>query len=252
MKPTSAPAWYSSFFTGAALELWRRAIPPETTEQEVEFLAESLEAPEGGKLLDLPCGNGRLTLPMAEAGFKMTGIDISADFIDEGKKAAKQGGQSIEYFAGDVLDFKASGQFAGAFCMGNSFGYFDHDGTERFFKVVSESLEPGARFVLDSAMVAESFLVNGGEREWVEVGDMLMLIENNYDVRESVVETNYTFIQSGKQQKRTSLHWIYTAGDISRMLARVGLVTEEMYGSADFDQYELGSDRLLLVARKGE
>ncbi len=60
-------------------------------------------------------------------------------------------------------------KFDGAFCMGNSFGYFDRSGTMEFFKALGNSLKPGAKFVLDSGMVAECFLVNGGEREWVQI-----------------------------------------------------------------------------------
>ena len=55
-------------------------------------------------------------------------------------------------------------------------------------------------------------------REWYDVGDIIMALENRYLAEESCLETEYTFIREGKTEKRHSLHWVYTAGEIRRML----------------------------------
>ena len=243
-------SWFEHFFSGAALELWRRAIPEERTNQEVQFLHEVLGAAEGSSLLDLPCGNGRLSLPMSLMEYKITGVDFCAAFIDEAKQAAAAKELEIDFVKDDMRKLAFNKNFDGAFCMGNSFGYFDRAGTMEFFNAVSNSLKPGAQFVLDSGMVAECFLVNGGEREWLQVGDMFMLIENNYNCRFSCVETNYTFIQNGKEERRQAVHWIYTACEICQMLEQSNFEVQDLFSSTDFDQFALGSERLLLVAER--
>lgn len=242
--------WCEEFFSGAALELWRNAIPRETTDQEIEFLREVLEAPEGGHLLDLPCGNGRLSLPLAQIGYKVTGVDFCAAFVDEAKQNAIAQKLTIDYLKDDMRKIAFKSRFDGAFCMGNSFGYFDRAGTSEFFKAVSGSLKSGAKFVIDSAMIAECFLVNGGEREWVQVGDMIMLIENNYNCRFSCVETEYTFIRGGEEEKRQAVHWIYTSGEICQMLEQADFVVNDLFSSTEFDQFALGAERLLVVSQK--
>src|SRR5438067_1572377 len=75
--------WYESFFHGLALDLWRKAIPPEQTKAEAEFLVNHLNCESGAQLLDLPCGNGRLSFEMAKRGYQVTGVDISVEFIEE-------------------------------------------------------------------------------------------------------------------------------------------------------------------------
>jgi len=141
-------------------------------------------------------------------------------------------------------------KFDGAFCFGNSFGYFNRKGTEQMFESLSACLKSGSKFVLESIMIAETFLVNGAEREWVRVGDMFMLIENHYDPRESCVQTEYTFISKGKEESRRAAHWIYTSGEVCLMLSKAGFIVNDMFGSLECDAYELGAERMVLVAEK--
>lgn len=255
--------WYEHFFAGEALELWRRAISHETTEEEVRFLCEVLEVQPGGHLLDVPCGNGRLSLPLCQVGYKITAVDFCLEFLDEARsaltklkasadKGSAAGGAmpEVDFVRADMLSLSWSDQFDGAYCMGNSFGYFDREGTRQFLGSVARSLRAGAKFVLDSAMLAESFLLNGGEREWVQLDDMYMLVENIYSPRLSCVETNYTFMRAGKEEKRQSTHWIYTCGELCAMLESSGFSVLELLSSTDFEPYELGSERLLLIAEK--
>jgi len=242
--------WFEDFFSGAALDLWRNAIPQETTEREVEFLSDVFSLPEGSRLLDAPCGNGRLSLPFALLKYKVTGIDFSAAFVAEAKETARTKKVQIDYLQGDMRNLSFENEFDGAFCMGNSFGYFDRAGTLQFFQSVSRSLKSGAKFVIDSAMVAETFLVNGGVKEWVQVGDIYMLIENKYDCRQSLVETDYTFVSKGKEEKRRALHWIYSAGEVCHMLEQADFVVDDLFSSTDCDEFSLGDERLLLVAHK--
>src|SRR6187399_1649394 len=77
--------WYESFFHGVTLDLWRRAIPPEQTKAEAEFLSEQLKCTRGSNVLDVPCGNGRLSFELAKRGLGVTGVDISEEFIEEAR-----------------------------------------------------------------------------------------------------------------------------------------------------------------------
>jgi SAM-dependent methyltransferase len=250
---STANQWYKEFFSGAALDLWRNAKSPEETEDECAFLQEVLNVSSGAHLLDVPCGNGRLSIPMAKASLKVTGLDYCEEFVLEAGKAAKSAklnAELLQFVQGDMRVMSFAQKFDGAFCMGNSFGYFDREGTNQSFTAIGNSLKSGAKLVLDSVMIAESFLVNGGEREWVKVGDMLMLIENAYNCREGFVKTDYTFIRNGNEEQRQAVHWIYTAGEVCAMLETAGFSVLNLFSSTECDPYLLGSERLLLVAEK--
>ncbi len=254
MTDTSANHdWYKNFFSGAALDLWRQAKTEEETEEECAFLQEIFHQSNGTHLLDVPCGAGRLTLPMVQAGYKITGMDYCQEFVDDGAraaKAAKLGSDAVRFVQGDMRTISLEQKFDGAFCFGNSFGYFDREGTEQMFEALYGCLKTGAKFVLETIMLAESFLVNGAEREWLRVGDMLMLVENHYDIRESCVHTDYTFIRKGKEENRRATHWIYTSGEVCSMLSKAGFIVSDLFCSLECDEYTLGAERMLLVAKK--
>src|SRR5579863_3729849 len=115
--------WYRGFFHGLALDLWRRAVTPEQTRLEADFLAQQLSSP--GPLVDVPCGNGRHALALAERGFRVTGVDLSAEFIAEAKSRA--GTLPVDFVHGDMRTLALPSTFAGAYCVGNSFGYMAHE-----------------------------------------------------------------------------------------------------------------------------
>ena len=242
--------WYENFFHGVALDLWRKAVSPEQTQSEADFLVKTLECASGSRLLDVPCGNGRHSLELAKRGYQMTGLDISEQFIEEARASSSAIGTQIEWVLGDMRHVAREATFDGAFCVGNSFGYFEYSEMEAFLNGVSRALKPEARFVVGTGTAAESILLNLKERTWYQVEDILFAIENRYQVEESCLDTHHTFVRDGKVETRQSKHWVYTVGEIRRMLERAGFAVLEMYGSLDCQPFTLGSHQLFVVAQK--
>lgn len=248
-----AAEWFEEFFQGLALEVWRKAKTPEQTGAEADFLAGVLGAGEGGHVLDLPCGNGRLALALAERGFRTTGIDLSAEFIAEAEKQAEIQGKTkkeMQWVRGDMRHLDWRETFDGAYCFGNSFGYFPRGETRAFLAAIQAALKPGKRFVIDTRLAAESLLPDLEERSWSTVEDMLMLVERHYEVAESRLDTEYTFIHKGRSESRQARYYIFTVAEILHMLTESGLEPISLFGSLDQEPYRFGAPRLLLVAEK--
>jgi SAM-dependent methyltransferase len=237
--------WYKDFFQGVALDMWRRAIPPQMTEAEAGFLAEVF--PSGGRILDVPCGNGRHSIALAKRGFKVTGVDLSEEFITEARREAKQSA-AAEFLHTDMRELPWQSEFDGACCLGNSFNYLDYAGTIAFLAAVSKSLKPGGRFVIDTGCSAESLLPKLQERGWMELGDILFLSSRRYDAAESRLEIEYTFVRDGVADKRKASSAVYTVAETRRMLEQTGFATKSLFGGFDKSQFELGSPRLVIVA----
>jgi hypothetical protein len=62
-----------------------------------------------------------------------------------------------------------------------------------FLAAVARGLKPGARFVVETGMAAESILPSLTRTRWFRLGDILMLSENRYHPAESRLDIDYTF-----------------------------------------------------------
>ena len=77
--------WWEQFFEGLSVKLWLQALSPESTRREADVIERALAATSGARLLDVPCGGGRLSLVLAERGYRVTGVDVSCEFLEHAR-----------------------------------------------------------------------------------------------------------------------------------------------------------------------
>src|SRR5690349_22069810 len=94
--------WYEYFFSGLIVEVQRRLPLP--TDAEVAFLKQVLDPKPGERILDVPCGTGRLSIPLAEAGFDVTGVDISLESLADARRAAEEKKLRARFEQSDMRD----------------------------------------------------------------------------------------------------------------------------------------------------
>jgi cyclopropane fatty-acyl-phospholipid synthase-like methyltransferase len=238
--------WFETFFEGLALDMWRNAVTPEQTKLEADFLEKHLQLCAGMCALDVPCGNGRHATELAKRGVRMTGVDLSRGFIDEAREKSAE----VEWVHEDMRTLPWSERFDAAYCWGNSFGYFEPSECERFLRSIAATLKPGARFFLESGAVAESLLPVLQPERTMRVGDIDFHSRNTYAAAESRMDITYTFSR-GEQREEKSIHqWLYSAGEIRRMLIRAGLEPVDAFGDLEAAPYALRSPRLLVLTKR--
>jgi SAM-dependent methyltransferase len=242
--------WWNGFFEGLMVDFWRAAVPDDGAKPEADFIESRLAVPPGARLLDVPCGHGRLALELASRGYRLTGLDLSQDFLCAARASAESRNLQVEWQQGDMREIPPGGPYDGAFCAGNSFGYFDDAGNEAFLRSVAAALKPGARFLLDSGWVAEAILPNFRDRIEMDLEGMRFLAENVYEPETGRVENRFTVSRGKRKVERLASHRIYAYREIVAMLASAGMVAVESYGALSGEPFRLGSHRLLMVARK--
>ena len=243
--------WWREFFSGDALEFVRSSRDEERTRAEAGFIHEAMGLPVGSKVLDVPCGSGRIALELAASGYEVTGVDMSQPLLDDGRAKADARRLPIRWQCGDMRDLPWAEEFDGAACFWNSFGYFDEQGNIDFLEAVSRALKPGAPFVLDTPLIENRVPeILEEPRVWWRVGDLLVLEERLFDHETSRVESDWTFIRDGRRKtKRLSLR-LYTYRELALLLEHAGLGERRAYGSLDFEPFETGSRWLYMVTRK--
>lgn len=242
--------WWENFFHGVALDFWRAAISIEQTRAEADFINNQLQLPVGAKLLDVPCGNGRLSIELAAFGFELTGVDIATEFIEEAKSKAEARGVKVDWRNIEMRALPWTNEFDGAFCFGNSFGYLNDDENADFLKAVSRTLKPGARFILDAPAIAECLLPHFVGQRTIELGDITCTIDTRYDHEQSRMFPRFTFVRNGVEDQRSSSQRVYTYKELVGLLSEAGFETVGAYGSVDEQPFMLGAHRLLIVSQK--
>ena len=250
-------AWYHNFFHGLPQEAWKAAQTDEQTQLDLELLVETLEFGPGDRLLDVFCGYGRHALPLARMGARITGVDISAEYIAELQSEA--GKLLVTAVQGDFLqltnaDLSADALFDAGYCLGNSFSFFPRPDMLAFLSRIASLLKPGGRFLAHTEMIAESVLPDYQARNWQPIGDdghpILFLVENEYDPLESRIDSHLTYVRDGVTQTRLAKHYIYTVGELCRLFNEAGFTVLACYGTVEGESYALGDEAVWLLAEK--
>ncbi len=239
--------WFETFFQGAAVEFWTRVMTPTFTMPEVDFLARTLEIGPLSHILDVACGHGRHAIELARRGCKVTGVDLSDDCLARAREGSV-GVDGLEWVNSDMRNLQVTGPFDGAYCFGNSFGYLDYQGVQVLLSALARVLKPGAKFVLDTGVTAESILPTLQPRGWYRAGNILMLSERRYVAEASRLDIDYTFIASGNEETHTTSSYVLTALELTRLFEHADFHSVSLHGGLTGQPFQLGSPRLILTA----
>ncbi len=241
--------WWKDFFRGATLDVWRAVMTGDQTRAEADFIEKRLAISPPAKVLDVACGAGRLALELASRGYEATGVDLSGEFLEEGKAQAAARGLEVQWEHRDMRDLPWRNEFDAAFSFGNGFGYLDDEGDREFLAAVSRALKLGGRLGLDTKS-AETVFPNFQERQWFELGEITFLMEDSYDPARGRVDSEYTFITKGRVEKKRGSERVYSYRELSRLFEEAGLDILKAFGSLQCEPFRLGSIRLLLVLER--
>lgn len=247
-------AWYHTFFEGLPQVAWKQNQTEEYTEWEVDFLADVLELTPESRVLDIMAGYGRHALPLAERGYHLTAVDISAEYCEEMSQAATASNLPVTVIPGDFIEAQLpEGTYAAAYCLGNSFSFFSRDVMREFLQKIAQQLQPGGRFVAHTQLLAESVLPNFQERNWMKVGeDISYLAHSEYDVNLGVIYAELTYIRGSEHLTRHIEQHVYTLAELSALMSEAGLTVTETFGSLDGEPFALGDEQAYLLAVKSQ
>ncbi|GAB3988408.1 class I SAM-dependent methyltransferase [Spirosoma daeguense] len=248
--------WYHDFFYGLPQQAWKAAQTDDRTQLDLELLVETLEFGPDDRLLDVFCGYGRHTLPLARMGARLTAVDISDEYIKELETVASKEKLPVKAVAADFLtvpqsELGTADSFDAAYCLGNSFSFFPRTDMLIFLRRIADFLKPGGRFLVHTEMVAESILPDYQERSWQPVGDdILYLVKQEYDPVHSRIDAHLTYVRQGELEQRTAQYYVYTLAELCHLFSEAGLAIIDCYGTLEGDTYQLGDEALWLLAEK--
>ena len=219
----------------------------------------------GGPALDLACGTGFLTIPLAELGLAVTGVDLSLPMLDHARH--KAAALPIRWVHADCRSLDLGERFALVTLTGNAFQEFlTREDQEGLLGSVRGHLAPGSRFAFETRFPRPSplFLVAALEGEWSEEAfwrtytnahgaTVTVATSQRRNILRQTVE--YAIIsrwqEDGRDQTRTeytTLRFVYPQ-ELEALLHHNGLAIDAAYGDWDRRPLAVDSPRMIYVCR---
>ncbi|MEM3699640.1 MAG: class I SAM-dependent methyltransferase [Candidatus Bathyarchaeia archaeon] len=196
-----------------------------------------------GNLLDLCCGNGRISICIAKRGFRAVGVDISKAFLEDAKRKAAENKVSnmVTFLEGDVRKLKeVVGKIQQPFDVvvnaWTSIGYFSPKDELKIFKQARELSKENAVLLIAETMHTEFLAVKFAPTSYGEVDNILLLESRKYDQTTSQLKTVWTFYKKCGEnlefidRVEYEIH-VYSPSELSALLRKAGWEPIAFYGS---------------------
>ena len=215
---------------------------------------------EGGPIVEWGAGTGRIAVPLARAGFDVTGIELSQWMVEEGRKK----GESVEWVRGDMRSAELGRRYKLAVCAFNSFlCLLTVDDALAFLRNAREHLEPGGLLGIEvSAFSPEELMEEPGGPELhhdftreLPDGKLDRSSVSRYDVASQLLRMRlfYELYDASGELKDRRAHdltiRVVGRAELELMLRLAGFEVEAVYGGFEGEPFAAGSDHLIVLAR---
>jgi SAM-dependent methyltransferase len=210
-----------------------------------------LARPRGRAVLDLCCGPGRISIPLAKRGYRVTGVDRTRYLLAKARARARARKVAVEWIREDMRDFVRPGAFDLALSMHTSFGYFDDKREDvRVLGHILENLKPGGAFLIDlmgKERIAQIF--TPATTHALPDGTELIHRHEIFDDW-TRIRNAWTVLRRGKAKTYRFHHTIYSGQELRDLMERAGFAGVRLYGGFDGEPYGRKSLRLIAVGRR--
>ena len=218
---------------------------------EIDDLERLLELTPGAHILDLGCGLGRHSLELARRGYRVTGLDRTARYLDVARRKAAEEGLQIEFVLGDMREFVRPEAFDCVINMMTSgLSYFpDPESDRQVVNNVRFSLRSGGKFVVHThgkEVLARIFQ----KRDWQERDGVLFLQERKVTHNWGWMENRWIFIRNGQTHEYQINHRLYAGTELCGLIRECGFLEVSAYGDMRGAPYDSAAPTLVVVSVK--
>jgi SAM-dependent methyltransferase len=227
------------------------------TQDDIAFyLAYAQQA--AGPVLEIGCGTGRVTIPLAAKGVAITGLDVSSSMLAEAKRKAQQQSLEIHWLQADGRNFELGQHHALILMPFNVLQFFhDTESLRQVFGCVKRHLLPGGRLIFDVFNPQVSFLAEDPQRRYERAryddpeGGGEVVIEETRDyiaARQIVRSTRYYHLGSERNK------WIGTLElrcffpcELDLLLEHHGFHGEQKLGNFDGSPFSNAAPKQIVI-----
>jgi SAM-dependent methyltransferase len=129
---------------------YEESIDDEHSDSDTAEILSVLQLPKGSRILDAPCGHGRIARRLAAAGMAVTGVDLSPEYIALARADPALPPGMVDYTVGDLRSLPVEGPYDAVVCWLNSFGYYDDADCHQVLSEFHRMLRPNGTVAIDA------------------------------------------------------------------------------------------------------
>lgn len=229
----------------------------------------ALAARTSGPILELAVGTGRVAVPLAAAGWPVTGVDVDPAMLERARSRVAAAGPAvadrIELVEADLVGLRLPGRFRLAFVALNSLLLLaDRAAQVATLRTLADHLEPGGLAVVDIWLPDADDLARYDGRlflEYVrtdpETGRTVVKTGSALHDAATQVVTLTTIFDETDEAGGSPLRWVRRdrirlvgADELRGFAEAAGLTVESIGGSYELEPLGPGATRAILVATR--
>jgi 2-polyprenyl-3-methyl-5-hydroxy-6-metoxy-1,4-benzoquinol methylase len=218
--------WWKTFFDDDYLRIWGQLLSQENNAKQAAELWSMLDLSPGCRILDAPCGWGRLSRPLALSGASVLGVDQSETLL---AFAARNRGElppeRLRYLRHDLRTPLPETGFDVACNIFTSFGYGTEEEDVAIFRTLRGAVRPGGRVLVETNHrdLKCAFIAHGANASKRLPDGTLFLDESDFDAISGVVHLNWHWSGPEGSGEKHAEWRCYTPTQIVDLLRCAGL-----------------------------
>ncbi len=215
-----------------------------------------------GPVLELACGTGRLTIPIAQSGVDVIGLDQSPSMLAHARKKAETDGVRMSWIEADCRTFAMDRKFALIFMAFNSMQHLqDAASLAALFANVRRHLAPGGRFIFDVFNPSLAILTRDPnqryfDREYPDPdgrGSIALEMTAVYDDAAQVNRMKWYFSRPGEKDFRVEQLDVrcFFPQELDLLVRANGFTIDQKFGNFERKPFGSGDMKQIVIARPG-
>ena|SRR5450755_571688 len=231
------------------LYFYAEVLSPERSDADADLVARLLSLRPGTRVLDVPCGEGRIAGRLARQGCDVIGIDANEHFL----ALARERWSDVTFQHGDMRNLHYRSEFDSVVNWFTSFGYFDPATNDNVLAGFARALRPDGQLLLELHNPGRPTrlleLAGGSSANVVERDGDLMVDRVTFDQATGRSRTERFIVKNGRVRKlEFSLEQI-PAPQLTQRLHQAGFRDVQLFGQ-DGAPFEPDGRRLIALARR--
>jgi 2-polyprenyl-3-methyl-5-hydroxy-6-metoxy-1,4-benzoquinol methylase len=214
----------------------------------------------GGPVLEIACGSGLVTLPIAAQGLDVTGVDLARPMLEHARKKAEAQNLNIRWVEADARSFDLGTQYQFIFITGNAFqAFLRREDQEALLRSVRRHLLPDGIFAFETRNPSGHDLTNQSAEEFdqryisVEGNNVSVSSTQIYDpIAQIIYWTSYRHWNDGERdhERETHIACRFThPQELEALLHYNGFQIIEQYGNWNKEALSATSPSIISICK---